>query len=279
MKALYISQGQFNDYQCDILFHGLRTVLGNDLVDVNRIWAMYKAGGGGYTLYGLLPDDSNVDRSDIVNKIRNKYFDVIIYGSIWHSMDFWDEVSAYYPANKIAFVDGLDDDARVMIQLAGKGIYFKREPRGPEMQRFPIQFGIPAEKIQPINVNKIRVMAPLDPEDRSTYGYLTEKSYYEMYALSYFGKTMKKGGWDCLRHYEIIACGCLPYFIGIEDAPSQTMEFLPRPELLRARTMKDNWNSTMHDEWLSLMTNLQATLLEYMTTEAVAKRLLERLST
>jgi hypothetical protein len=31
----------------------------------------------------------------------------------------------------------------------------------------------------------------------------------------------KKGGWDCLRHYEIIGNGCMPYFENIEKCPKK----------------------------------------------------------
>ena len=36
-----------------------------------------------------------------------------------------------------------------------------------------------------------------------------------------------KRGWDCLRHYEIIAAGCLPYFPGIVKKPSTIMTNYP----------------------------------------------------
>lgn len=281
MKVLYLSQGQFNDYQCDMLFHGLRSLLGPEVVDVNRIWAMYRTGGGGYTVYGLLPDDSYVDRTDIPKKIATRFFDLVIYGSIWHDLSFYEEVVTAYPPNRVAFVDGLDDDSRVMLALEGRGVYFKREPSGPPMPRLPIQFAIPREKIVPDEQiqDKNRLMAPLDPRDRSTYIYTDEAWYYRQYRESYFGYTMKKGGWDCLRHYEILAAGCMPYFAGIEAAPDVAMEHLPRPELLRARQMYDNWKPTPSQvgEYRVLLDKLRTVLREKMTTEAMAKRVLERM--
>ena len=39
---------------------------------------------------------------------------------------------------------------------------------------------------------------------------------------------MKKGGWDCMRHYEIIMNRCLPIFIGVENMPLYTMREYPR---------------------------------------------------
>ena len=43
MKILFISQGNLPEYQCDSLFHGLRLLFGDDIVDVNKISYMYKS--------------------------------------------------------------------------------------------------------------------------------------------------------------------------------------------------------------------------------------------
>ncbi|KAK3288314.1 hypothetical protein CYMTET_4204 [Cymbomonas tetramitiformis] len=39
---------------------------------------------------------------------------------------------------------------------------------------------------------------------------------------------MQKGGWDCFRHYEILANGCVPSFLGIDDIPPLTMHTFPK---------------------------------------------------
>ena len=39
---------------------------------------------------------------------------------------------------------------------------------------------------------------------------------------------MLKGGWDCLRHYEIIASGSLPYFSNFAKVPDHTLKIYPR---------------------------------------------------
>lgn len=65
--------------------------------------------------------------------------------------------------------------------------------------------------------NKIREFADLGPGetgDKSNYRYGPddEAAYHKMYQNSLFALTKKKGGWDCLRHYEILANGCIPIF-------------------------------------------------------------------
>ena len=63
-RVLYL-QANAEDYLADSLLHGLREVLGDQLVDVPRRDALYdgldpgkrrKLYGRGFTLYGLLPE-------------------------------------------------------------------------------------------------------------------------------------------------------------------------------------------------------------------------------
>lgn len=97
---------------------------------------------------------------------------------------------------------------------------------------YPISFCIPEIKIVDQIPEKTRDFAFLIPGDLNTYIYKTEDDYYKGYQSSYYAITKKKGGWDCLRHYEILANGCIPYFLDLDKCDSQTMYFLPK-DLLR----------------------------------------------
>jgi hypothetical protein len=284
MKVLYLSHAAGADYQCDMLFHGLRSLLGPDCVDVNQIHFMYQ--GTPYppffSIYGLLPN-IKVDRTDIINKITSKFFDLIIYGSIQRCQTFLGEVIASYPPSRIFFIDG-EDDLTIREDMHGKGVYFKRElPDGLSWIQ-PIEFCIPKEKILSEMPSKIRMMAPLNPNDRSTYiYYASEASYYQQYAESFFGRTVKKGGWDCCRHYEIMAAGCIPYFEGLERCPESTMFFLPKRLLLQARALCDNWrednNLPQLQGWQEFAVRIDDHLKRHLTTEAMAKYVLEKVNT
>jgi hypothetical protein len=286
MKILYISKGRKPDYQCDMLFHGLRSLLGPDVVDVNRIWFMYansfgpgkhdlsECYGRGFTLYGQLPDDSNVDRTDIRKKIKNRYFDLIIYGSVHRDRSFFNKVRSNYPPSKIIFIDGEDEPGTASV--LGQGIYFKREL--VDADALPIQFAIPKEKIVPEIPMKTRQISPHAPwEIPPGPRYEKESDYYKDYGQSYFAKTRKKAGWDCLRHYEIMAAGALPYFERLEECPPRTMELLPKNELLLARQMHDSWPA-QEAGWQDLIFKVRTVLKEKLTTEALAKHMLERIA-
>jgi hypothetical protein len=64
-----------------------------------------------------------------------------------------------------------------------------------------------------------------------------ELEYRRMYSSVYFAVTMKKGGWDCNRHYEILSAGTVPYFDELECAGLLTMVHLPKTLLLEAHSM------------------------------------------
>ena len=93
---------------------------------------------------------------------------------------------------------------------------------------YPIQFAIPESKIVNKIPEKSSDFAFLVPGKLDTYIYNTESDYYRDYQKSYFALTCKKGGWDCLRHYEILANGCIPYFTDLDQCHPKTMLFFPK---------------------------------------------------
>jgi len=297
MKILYISKAESADFLCDTLFHGLRTLLGPNIVDVNRLWFAYKDGFADgvpwHTFYGLLPGDQDVDRTDILEKIRKKYFDYIFYGSVHRCRTYLPDALA--SSSKLVFVDGEDDDfcafERIEPQnisppeskgyrLPRVGFYFKRELPSSSTA-IPIQFSMPKEKVVLDMPKKVRLIAPVDPRDPATYKFSTQSEYFQQYGESYFAFTMKKGGWDCARHYEIIAAGAIPYFLGLDHCPEGTLTFLPKTTLLSARILCDNWwknSPTDRSDWDSTMADIRENFFRHLTTEAMAKYVLERIS-
>ena len=67
-----------------------------------------------------------------------------------------------------------------------------------------------------------------------------ESDYYQLLGSSWFVLTMRRGGWDAMRHYEIVAAGALPYFLDLERCPVSTLESLPKSALLQARHLLPN---------------------------------------
>ena len=109
LKILYLTQddkprGCLNDYQCDLLLHGLRSLLGDNVIDYPGSWHLYKdeskkrnlskdqLWGKGFSQTDTMDNFDSIDREDILSKINNKYFDLVIYGSARRSLLFFEEI-------------------------------------------------------------------------------------------------------------------------------------------------------------------------------------------
>jgi hypothetical protein len=107
-----------------------------------------------------------------------------------------------------------------------------------EKMPFPIQFSVPEEKMVDRVPAKDKDFATVVPGRLDTYVFVREQDYYEDYRRSYFAFTWKKGGWDCMRHWEILACGCVPYFSDLDRCPDdRTMMRLPRALIREAMAL------------------------------------------
>ena len=169
----------------------------------------------------------------------------------------------HYPRNKIVFIDG-DDTSSIEKELVFRGMYFKRELERTTHGVFPIAFAAPDSIIvQQVPQQKTRIFSICDPRDRSTYIYKDEESYYQGYQEALFGVTTKKGGWDALRHYEILANGCVPDFHNIENCPLLTCWNLPKFELLIAQKMAKNCREKQKTPNMNQYIELANMLLEY----------------
>lgn len=101
---------------------------------------------------------------------------------------------------------------------------------------FPISFSIPRQFIVESVPVKTQVLATCIPGKPDTYVFDNQDDYYDDYRKSMFALTTVKGGWDCYRHYEILANGCIPLFPALETCPSLTMTTLPKQLIIDANT-------------------------------------------
>lgn len=245
MKILYLTndkpRGVLNDYQCDLLFHGLRSLLGENVIDYPGLWHLYKdeskkrnlntdqLWGRGFSQTDILDNYKNTDREDILSKINKRYFDLVIYGSARRSLLFFEEVLK--SNTKIAFIDG-QDLQDIDKDLLRYGLYFKKENIYKNKKIFPIHFAIPESKIiKEPNLNPSNILAPMIPGNKDTYIYENEKEYYKMYQNSIFALTIKKACWDVFRHYEILANGCIPLFVDVKKVPDLTLTNFPKEKI------------------------------------------------
>lgn len=146
---------------------------------------------------------------------------------------------------------------------------------------YPIQFSISETKIVNEIPKKIKDFAFIVPGQLNTYIYDNETEYYNDYQSSYFAITTKKAGWDCLRHYEILANGCIPYFTDLDKCPKDTMAFLPKKLIIEAMNLdgvslgKIDHNKFDHQKYYEILNDLLAYTKKHLTTKSIAKYILE----
>ena len=148
--------------------------------------------------------------------------DVVVYGFIDNYKGNY--VSDKYPEldklNKpIVYIDGHDDAVVV------KTPCFKHELHEARPDVYPMNLALPSAKVRKINLSSktqlIQKTAPpfsrfgpqiLGIPGRRLYIFDNEKDYYDDMSRSWFGLSCRKGSWDALRNYEIIASGTLLLF-------------------------------------------------------------------
>ena len=185
MKILFYGS-LFHDFLSDSLLHGLRSLLGNDLIDFPKNSFLYqkstvdmsKMHGKGFTLYKTLPD-LQIDRTEILKKIKKHHFNYIVFGNIWLQWRQYLVVKKYYPNNKIIIIDG--NDSEKLFWNNGKFIknyfflwllkpfryhsYCKRELTEKTISNYFLQnrlLQIPEKQIERMRIKKISFSIPAE---------------------------------------------------------------------------------------------------------------------
>lgn len=294
MKILYITtvnpriQGDFQEV---MILQGLRSIIGGSCVDYPRKKVMYgdysetsknELHGSGFTLYTKsLPE--------IANDLRSlDSIDFILYG-VTDSYGITDYPEINRLCKNIWYIDGHDHSN------VTKKPCFKRELFIQESDVYATGFGIPYYQIRSIDLNNktqlVQKTAPYhslfqpatDLGTRFHHIFSEEEDYFDDMSKSWFGLTSKKGGWDSLRHYEIMASGALLLFRDYDKKPE-----LCSPQNLPcfSYSTKEELNELMSrlvvegkptDEYISMLLKQRDWLLKYGTTESRAIHILQTL--
>lgn len=242
MKTLFLTVPE-EEYLSDQALIGLRELLGESCVDYPRKDVLYsdfdqrsreqKLYGNGFTIWKTL-EPIEIDRSNIIDRIRSGEFDLIIFGAIWRQVDLFEQYlnDGLIRGNswECAVLDG-EDMPNMIEPLTRLLPYFKRELFTGDSSAKPIGFAIPPQKIRTEPAEKRKLFAKHVQCDEAyriaeiqnncvrSYAFESEREYYADIAESKYGITMKKGGWECMRHYEIAANGTVPCFYQLNQKP------------------------------------------------------------
>ena len=122
-----MSENTAPDYQRCTLLIGLKEILGAKIIDYLKIPHIYESYENINELYGLgftyskILKDSLIDRNNIEERIKNREFEYIVYGSVHRSLPFHQIVKKYCLEERIFYVCG--EDAH-LCEYAGLPIFF-----------------------------------------------------------------------------------------------------------------------------------------------------------
>lgn len=271
-----------------------------------------KSWGFGFTLYGLL--ENNQENFDVAESdlIVCPLHHTMCNDQIGY-FNFIKEIKEFFKKPTIA-VDGWDQP-NYLEETAQLVPYFKRELYNDGKHALPIFFAIPKEKIYQGGLDKVCDFSPMVPANHSwggihlsNYRYDTEEEYYKQYQKSFFAYSCKKGGWATGRQNEIIANYCIPFITDIEKCPTRCLYRYPKDLCIEAKRMKGVYPGTIHpynpemntfigdtrqikegdergyinhdeldyDAYWDLVHELHKYLYDNLTTEALAKYILEK---
>jgi len=236
MRIFYVTTqhpGLQGDLQEVSMLIGLRQIMGADVIDVPRKKVMYgdfsnspKNGlhGWGFTYFNR-PIAEAADYDVLPTKD-----DVVLYG-VTNSYGVADMPELNDRARAVFYLDGRDP------MRVDRFPCFKRELSTEDAIQHkgnikPTGFGMPDHMIRPIDLTikdqlhqKTWPKKIIDPNhrepDTSHYLFIDETEYYDDMARSWFGLSCKKGGWDCLRHYEILAAGSVLMIKDVDQKPPE----------------------------------------------------------
>ena len=297
------------EYLADMVLHGLYFLSNIELTNYPKTDFMYmdtfetvdksRIYGKGFTIFGTLPVYRGpYEENDILEKVKTNYFDCVVLSYVSARTNMYvaemhplvKEIIKYYDKKQIAVIEGHDEPDYFVDEAFDYGTYFKREIYGNFRNKtmYPISFAFPEEKIQ-TSLPKTRAQAKMKPKPLNkkmyrdyNYPYNTEQDYYDGYRQSLFGLTYKKSGWDCMRHYEIMACRCLPYFTDIDGCPPEVCKTLPKGLIKEAVSMRGIYDDKMryyateqgHKEYHDLENKIFEHFQKHCTTRTLAEYVL-----
>jgi hypothetical protein len=111
--------------------------------------------------------------------------------------------------------------------------------------QFPISFSIPQGNVAPyVNRDKWWGFLPYIPgtfpfggDPKYHFGYQDEWLKDQLHRHSFFAWSHKRGGWDCMRHLEILSSGAIPYFADLDLCPKMTLSNYPKELIKQAMAL------------------------------------------
>jgi hypothetical protein len=186
----------------------------------------------------------------------------------------------FYKGQDLGVIETTDRVIRVQ-PLRHQEVYALDVSRHEIYNYLPMPYAIPDEYVvDAVLIPKSAVVAEVKPQPAHnrtyTFSVGQEDAYYQTYRDAHFASTAKKGGWDCLRHYEILASGCIPLFHDLVRCPSQTMVSFPKELCLQAAHALLPWRAEHGSAYRDWAERIRCHVKQECTTSALARSFLSK---
>lgn len=244
MKILFITHA-YPNYVPDLLLHGLRKLLGENVVDYPRKDCVYD----GVLGLGICPPeqrsenwfpaDTGIDRDDIQAKLVSGHFDYVV--SDIRNMELANQLLSEAKYKGLAIIDGEDHPVNI---TPGPFLFFQRETDGSQYG-IPLPMAIPEEILLDICefdnepkqysvgfigslsdqrgfrekvINSLRQHFPdglfsvsnvASQDEQHPQGRLGKKDYYQSLQQCETLVTLRGAGYDTFRYWEHTACNAV----------------------------------------------------------------------
>lgn len=275
------------DYLQNSVYLGLKGIFGTDVecnVPLEYYYKSYKENGPplwgkGFSYTNILDDNLECVAENILEKVKDKYYDLIVYLFVSRANDGLEEILNITQGKNVFLINGEDTDYDLYYHDP-RVVYFKRElVEKKHSNVFPIGYAIHESKLCKDKVVKTKEISDSIPsfDDMTTvssskYIFDKEEDYYRDYQVSKYGLTRKKAGWDTMRHYEILANKCIPLFTDIDDCPELTLTRMPKKLFSEIKNAYPNISDSQYEKYRD---ELFEYTKENLTTEKLAKYILE----
>ncbi len=246
MNILFLTHS-YPDYVPDFLLHGLRKLLGEKVVDYPKKECLYNGlqNGNHPEIYSdpfwFPADKGNIDRNDIENRLKNKFFDYVICDV--HALSLFNRMLDRLTGIqiKVVIIDGEDFPAKIN---PGSFVICRRETDGTDYS-IPLPMALPEEifnRISSYNYNPksysigflgsvgkqsesrrtlIEKIASYYPDSLLQAAPISESenkhpdervgldSYYDNLQRCSVVLTLRGAGYDTFRFWENAACNAL----------------------------------------------------------------------
>lgn len=233
MKILFLNDPNKITLASDLLLHGL-CFLGFDVVDYPKLDYMYGTTNFNRSvpartaeqirnLYGSFAQRINIDRTELEQKIKSKYFDLVVIADPRCANELLPTALNCIEDKKLVWIDG--SNSVFPEYFIPKGWYFKKEIEHGFPHTYNISLALPKENI-PKHLSMFKTGMLVNQVKLANCS--TDDSFYTEIRNNHFMSSKINNGWDQLINYEAIAHGSIPILKNIEQMPAKTMQNFPK---------------------------------------------------